>query len=107
MLDRPALLRKILEITREMREHALDSDWEAVHEKESHRQTLIARCFPWDNPINNPDRVADAIHEIVELDRSVMSLAGLDREELKDNLGRLKLGRKATSAYTSVEVGGR
>jgi len=106
MPARAALLQEILDITREMREHALDSAWESVHEKEATRQTLIGRCFPLDQSIVNPNLAADSIKEIIELDRSVMSLAQLAREEMEDSFSRLKLGRQATNAYTTVEVGG-
>ena len=106
MPDRAALLQEILDITREMREQALDSAWGSVHEKEATRQTLIGHCFPLDQGIANPNQAAKSIQEIIELDRSVMSLAQLAREEMEDSFSRLKLGRQATNAYTTVEVGG-
>ena len=105
MSDRSVLLQEILVITRTMREFALDSDWDSVHEKEAYRQTLIKRCFPLDRSMDNPGQAAESIQEIIELDRSVMSLALLAREEMEDSFGKLKLGRQATDAYTSVEVG--
>ena len=105
MSDRSAQLHNILDATREMRKHALNSDWNSVREKEAYRQTLIEGCFPLDRSVANPDQVAESIQEIIELDRSVMSLALLAREELEDSFGKLKLGRQANDVYTSVEVG--
>ncbi len=100
-----SLLQQILETTRKMRERALDSDWENVHEMEAYRQALIERCFPLDGSVNNPAQAADWIREIIELDRSVMSLAAVAREELGNRFGKLRLGRQATNTYTSVEIG--
>lgn len=104
--DSATLLQNILEITRKMRECALDSDWETVQDKEQQRQGLIERCFPLDKSIVNPANASGLIQEIVELDRSVMSLAAFTREEIEVSFGKLKLGRQATHAYTSVEIGG-
>jgi len=105
MPDSAVLLADILNITRVMRERALDSDWDGVREKEAYRQTLIERCFPLTSAVANPDQVADSIQEIIELDRSVMSLAVLAREEIEESFAKLKLGRQATGSYTSVEIG--
>lgn len=104
MPDSTTLLETILEITRKMRERALDCDWESVHEKEAYRQTLIAHCFPLDESIADLHQAADSIREILELDRSVKSLALLAREQLADSFGKLKLGRQATNSYASVEL---
>ncbi|MCP4285678.1 MAG: flagellar protein FliT [Gammaproteobacteria bacterium] len=105
MPDSTTLLQRILDISRKMRECALNSDWESVHEKEESRQALIKRCFPLDGSINNPAQATDSIREIIELDRSVVSLAALAREELESSFGKFKLGRHATHSYTSVEIG--
>jgi hypothetical protein len=104
MSDSTALLLHILDITRTMRERALDSDWESVREREAYRQTLIERCFPLNSAVANPAQVADSIHEIIELDRSVMTLAVLAREQIEESFAKLKLGRQAVGAYTCVEI---
>jgi len=105
MPDSTTLLQRILDIARKMRECALNSDWESVHEKEESRQALIERCFPLDAPIENPAQAADSIREIIELDRSVVSLAAVAKEELGNSFDKFKLGRQATNTYTSVEIG--
>jgi len=105
MADSAALLISILHLTREMRERALGSDWEGVHAMEKSRQVLIDSCFPLDGSITDQTHADAAIDEIVELDRSVVSLARVAQEELGENLGRLKLGHQAKNAYNSVGAG--
>ena len=105
MPDRSMLLQKILEITTKMRESALDSDWESVSERERYRRTLMERCFPLDGAIVDRAHAADSIQAIIALDKSVMSLAAHARKEVEQRLFELKLGRQASIAYTSVEIG--
>ena len=100
------LLPQILELSREMRRLALDSEWERVHELESSRLLLIERCFPLEEPLDAAQQAVDLLNEIVELDRSVMSLAAAARQDLDAGLGRLKLGRQANNAYSQVGSGG-
>ncbi len=105
MPDSAALLIRILCLSREMRERALSSDWDSVHEKEKSRQKLIDACFPLDGSITNPAQTDASINEIIELDRSVVSLALVAQNEVGENLSGLKLGRQAKNAYNSVETG--
>ena len=107
MPDCTALLQSILDVTRKMRESALESDWESVQQNEKYRQTLIGQCFPLQQPIEDPGQASSSIHEVIEMDRSVMSLLAAAREELAAGLGKLKLGRQAANAYTAVVIGGQ
>lgn len=99
------LLKEILDITRGMRRNALDSDWETVREEEQRRQQLIKWCFPFDRSIADPDQAADSITEIIELDRSMMLLLTVAREDLGNNMNKLELSRQVASAYAVVETG--
>lgn len=103
--DSASLLTSIVRLTQEMRQCALDSDWESVQDKEQQRQALIERCFPLDDSFANPAYAFETIREIIELDRSVMSMAAFTRETIEAGVSKIKLGRQATQAYTSVEIG--
>ena len=97
-----ALLQQILDLSREMRRLALDSEWERVHELETCRVQLIERCFPLDGQVDDTRRAVETLNEIVELDKSVLSLAAAARQDLDEGLGRLKLGRQAKNAYSQI-----
>ncbi|MCB1849654.1 MAG: flagellar protein FliT [Gammaproteobacteria bacterium] len=103
MPDSTTLLQQILEITREMRTAALESDWELVQQSEAQRSFLIARCFPLQEAPVDPELTAASIDEIIELDRSIQSLALLARDEITHSLGKLKRGRQAINAYVNVK----
>lgn len=100
------LLLSILELSRTMRARALESDWESVHEKEARRLSLIRQCFPLDLSAIDHEQAADFLREIMELDRSVLSLAFLAREELELSFSQFKRGRQASGVYASVESAG-
>lgn len=89
-----------------MHGHALESDWESVHEMEARRLPLIRQCFPLDQSIDNHEWTADSIREMMELDKSVLSLAVLARDELEKSFSQFKRGRQASGAYASVESAG-
>ena len=105
MPESTTLLQQILEITREMRTAALESDWEFVQQSEVRRRPLIERCFPLQDGEVNSELAAASIREIIELDLSIKSLALFAHDELAQSLGKLKLGRQAVSAYASVKRG--
>ena len=46
------------------------------------------------------------LEEIVEMDKSILSLASAARQDIGDHLDKLQLGRQANRAYTTVGSGG-
>lgn len=94
------LLDEILELTNSMRFQAVGSDWDAVRESEVQRRGLISACFPLSDPASSEvERAVEQIKQIMELDRSIMAMAAIAREELGSEFGRLKQGRQAARAY--------
>lgn len=93
------LLDEILEVTNQMRFQAAAEEWDLLRQSEQRRQRLIADCFPLDDQISDPARAAEQIQQIIELDRSIMAMAGAARIDLSTTLSKLKQGRQATLAY--------
>ncbi len=95
-------LQSIVELTRQMRERAEAQQWETVQQLEERRRPLIAAAFPVRHPIASPDEVAEAVREIIELDRQTMSLGNGLKNEMGSLLGQINQGRHATRAYRAV-----
>ena len=91
------LLDQILELTNSMRFQAVAEEWDAVRESEAKRRRLIRACFPLSDPVSSEaERAIEQIKQIMELDRSIMSMAAAAREELGNEFGKLRQGRQAT-----------
>jgi hypothetical protein len=106
MSDSIGFLQQILVLSREMRGRALESDWETVRVLERDRLPLIESCFPLDIAAAEAPSAREMLEEIVEMDKSILSLASAAQQEIGDHLGKVKLGRQANNAYATVGSGG-
>lgn len=98
----PRELQSVVLLTRQMRQQAEAQQWEQVQLLEEQRRPLISAAFPVRHPIADPSAVAEAIREIIELDRQTMELGSGLKQEMGNLLGQINQGRHATRAYRAV-----
>lgn len=98
-----ALLLEILEHSRAIRDLAMAGDWITAEARENDRQTMIRRCFAPGTRFLDPPTAADALRQILELDRQTLQLASTARPGLHAQAHRLRQGRAALLAYSQTQ----
>lgn len=97
--DRLESFRRIVRASHELLELARQGEWEAVAEGQRQRQKEVEAFFAEPVPAEISEDVEQGIHEILTVDREVMTLGEAAREEVGEAIQSLGQRRKAQNAY--------
>ena len=92
---------QILELSREMRGLADEEEWERLLEKEIERRVAIGEFFAQPVSIEEAPAVAAGIKALMEMDKEMLSLFEVAREEVAQKMGAMKTGRRMEDAYSN------
>lgn len=78
---------------------AENKDWDGLVELEARRRPLIHACFDDRAAGAEGELLAAAIHEVLEIDGTIMALAAAGRSEAAEAIQGLARGKRARQAY--------
>ncbi len=90
---------EILALCRLMLECAERGDWDAVTGHELERRERLERYFSAAPASGGTAGLAEAIREIVTIDRRILALGQVRRNEIVASLRALENGRRGAAAY--------
>jgi hypothetical protein len=90
----------VMEMSHAMLSAAQAQEWEVVPRMEAERRILIEAFFENNVLATQADEVASGIHELMAIDREMMTLCDKSKESMSHQLGNLTQGRRARVAYT-------
>lgn len=91
--------RKVLHLTRSMRQQAGESNWQVFAEMEQERQAIIEQLF--DHP-DMPGALHDIQHllqDVIDTDRESIALGEAEKKRLGEYLDHRKQARQAVKLY--------
>lgn len=92
--------REILALSRRMLDEAHRGAWVEVAESEAARRTRLETLFPFTGaPTGAPAILTDCIHQVLAIDRELLSLGQTQRTALNQALATLSRGERARVAY--------
>lgn len=95
---------KIVRLSERMRDMARAQDWDALARLEQERQKSLESLFSHPHMPEGLEQIAEALQEVIELDRESIALS----EKVKDDLGlalnRQSQGRRALRSYLRNSV---
>ena len=98
-------LARVLLMTQEMLERALEEDWDAVAERERERRDDLRRCFTEATPAEHGELVAEALAALLHLNEELMALLAAARERvLEQGVAQVRT-RTAIDRYRDVNGG--
>lgn len=98
---RSAELQGIVAMTRTMLAKAQAGEWAQVMRMELERQERVQAFFAIEVPEEENERVAQAIREILEMDRRMIDLGHQGQDALSRKINDLQAGRRAKQAYSA------
>lgn len=91
---------EILALSRRMLDDAHRGAWVEVAESEATRRVRLDTLFPFvAGPAGAPAILADCIHQVLAIDREMLSMGQTQRTELSQALATLNRGERARAAY--------
>ena len=93
-------LRRARGLTAEMLDLAKEGDWDSLPALEDERRHLIDRALTPPIPDGVSDQMTMLLRQILTESQAVVARVAAQRDDLREELGRLGRGRKAMSAYT-------
>ena len=92
-------LRRARGLTAEMLDLAKEGDWDSLPALEDERRHLIDRALTLPIPDGVSDQLTTILRQILTESQAVAARVAAQRDDLREELGRLGRGRKAMSAY--------
>ena len=89
----------IIAMSKKMRELANQLQWEDLASLGNKRQQLIKIFFTDSVEMEDADTIREGIHQILDMDKQIISLSKKHRETLGNELINFKTNKKAVSAY--------
>lgn len=94
-------LAEIIDLTDKMLGYANDENWDLVDDLQSQRDKEIADLFS-SSVLIDADYLAEQIRYILEVDKEIMALGRLYKDDLQDQLRKIQQGKSAIKAYSSM-----
>lgn len=92
--------REVLALSQRMLDDARRGAWVEVAASEAARRIRLETLFPFvAGPTGAPAILADCIHQVLTIDREMLSLGQTQRTELNQALATLNRGERARAAY--------
>lgn len=98
--DRSELLDQAMALSRQMADQGAEGAWEAVVELERRRSAVLEKAFAGSTPLD--DATAQKIRAILEIDKRLMSVGVVARDEAATEIAQLQRGRKGQQAYRNA-----
>ena len=89
----------IITMSEKMHELAQQLQWEDLASLENKRQELIRTFFTDPVLVEDADTIRAGIHQILSMDKQIISLSKKHRESLGKELINFRTNKKAVSAY--------
>lgn len=94
-------LAEIIDLTDKMLGYANDENWDLVDVLQSQRDKEIADLFS-SSVLIDADYLAEQIRYILEVDKEIMALGRLYKDDLQDQLRKIQQGKSAIKAYSAL-----
>ncbi|MCL7419403.1 MAG: flagellar protein FliT [Methylobacter sp.] len=94
-------LAEIIDFTDKMLGYANAGDWESVDALQRIRDGVITDLFS-DSVIVEADFLAEQIRHILKVDKEIMALGWLYRNDLQEQLRKIQQGKSAVKAYSAL-----
>jgi len=100
--QRHQLLDQALQLSQRMAELGANGEWQQVIDLESQRSAVLNSAF--DVAAKADEATARQIHAILAVDKQLLNLGVVARDEAAAELGQMQRGRKVKQAYRSAGV---
>ncbi|MEE9494460.1 MAG: flagellar protein FliT [Gammaproteobacteria bacterium] len=94
-----ALFETFIDLSKDMLRHALDGEWEKVSAIEVKRQAVMQQCFAEPAIAEDREKIAAAIHEVLQLNQKISDLGEQSQQSLINSLQTHKQSKQACQAY--------
>ncbi|MGM0679979.1 MAG: flagellar protein FliT [Pseudomonadota bacterium] len=91
--------RKVLNLTRGMRQQAGESNWQVFAEMEQERQTIIEQLFEHPEMPGALHDIQHLLQDVIDIDRESIALGEAAAKRLGDYLGQRQQARQAMKLY--------
>jgi len=97
---RDSQLDLILALTQKMLQMAEQLQWENVSKLEAERSNLIYAFFETKPTVDEAERVASIILEVLAADKEIIALSSSEQQKLLKSSQKMNLGKQASKAYS-------
>ena len=89
----------VLSLSENMLEAARYEDWDELSVLHKQRETLLKRTFTRPGLVTESETARRVLQRVWELNRQLSILVETERGKCRDQIDRLRLGRRGTAAY--------
>ncbi len=101
--DRDAQLQLIQALTEKMLQMAERQAWENVSKLEAERTHLITSFFDTKPTVDEAERVANVIVEVLGADKKIIVLSASEQQKMLSNAQKINVGKQAAKAYAMLK----